>query len=137
MPSVVDRRPQAIADVVTTLNRTAHTYRYGCLAAVHVGVPVRVGLARNGTWILVNPRVVDVGPRLSKGHERSAFYPHEPPCRMRRFWPVTVVHDRWDNDDDDDDLTSMTTVVRDRATVHCVMHLLDQFEGRTPCAPRR
>jgi hypothetical protein len=41
---------------------------------------------------------------------------------VRRFYPVTIVA-----------AGHQTTVVRDRATVHCVMHLLDQFEGRVPC----
>ena len=114
--------------MVATLKRTAAKYNYTCLAAVHVGIPVRVGLARNATWIMVNPVATEIGSRVSRAYETSAFYPGRQPVRKTRFYPVTVkagtVRAPMDRRAD--------TEVTDRGDAHCVLHLLDQFEGMTP-----
>lgn len=126
MPSSPVRPDYNVTALVTTLYRTQRRHNLSCLAAVHVGVPLRVAVVE-GRWTLVNPRVVALGHRPSHARETSAFAPHRPPCRVTRFVPVTV----WNAVDE------TTTVVRDRATAHCVLHVLDQFEGRLPCdAPR-
>ena len=124
-----DRRrlPTTLDALVDVLRRTSARYNYTCLAAVHVGVPVRVAWVHNGSWIFINPVAVTVGSRVSRAYETSAFYPGKPPVKKTRFFPVSVRAGTVASP------TTRTLVdVTDRGDAHCVLHLLDQFEGTTP-----
>lgn len=102
------------------LFQTAETTE-DCLAAVHLGVPVR--MMRVGTETLVNPSLVRQGSTISKAYETSAFYPERPSKLVHRFIPVTLRYE------DDDGRPQEKTF--EGGDAHCVLHMLAQFEGRS------
>ena len=115
-----------VAVVVRDMRRAMLAFNVSfCLAAIHIGVPLRVGIvgpenADDEHTVLVNPVLVqDSGlDKMSTAKEDSPFWPDKPPMMMRRAFPVTV-RDR--------DAFHLFT---DRAQAHCVHHLLDAFDGR-------
>jgi len=106
--------------MVQQLRASADEYGFACLAAVHIGYPLRVAFMRTfelGDTVLVNPTVVpgDGGERISRGEETSAFGGE--PHTMSRLFPVTVkARDGFH-------------AFNIREDVHCIWHLLGQMDG--------
>lgn len=120
-----DVAPDAdVDDVVIEMRRTMAAYNHThCLAAIHIGVPLRVAIVvseEDGETVLVNPRVVTTEglDKTSSAKERSPFWPEAKPRRVRRAFPV-FVRDR-----------GGVHVFEERVHAHCVHHLMDAFEGR-------
>ena len=108
------------------LRRTMDALNYTCLAAIHIGLPMRAAIVdggADGPVQLVNPvRVAGVGgDSVSTGHETSAWYPLRAPARVVRQLPVLVRDGR-----------GLERLFEDRAEAHCVLHVLDALDGITP-----
>jgi len=109
-----------VAGIVRQMQATADEYDFTCLAAVHIGYPLRVALVKTPEWdtiILINPVVVagEGGERVSRGEETSAF--GGVPQTVARLFPVTV-RDR-----------EGFHLFDHREDAHCVRHLLGQMDG--------
>jgi peptide deformylase len=106
--------------IVAQMHATADEHGFTCLAAVHIGHPLRIAFIHTfelGDTILVNPTIVpgDGGERISRGEETSAFGGE--PRMMSRAFPVTVkARDGYHGFDVRED-------------VHCIWHLLGQLDG--------
>tara|TARA_B100001123_G_scaffold393232_1_gene473066 strand:- start:141 stop:746 length:606 start_codon:yes stop_codon:yes gene_type:complete len=120
MPSAPVDASTDLSTVWATMRRTMRELNVTCLAAVHVGFPLRAVIVGGNTQ-LVNPaRISGVGGEtVSAGYETSVFYPDLPPVRMLREVPVAVRHDGGQH------------VFDDREAAHCVHHMLDQIDGVT------
>lgn len=92
-----------------------------CIAAVHLGLPVQQ--MRVGNMTLTNPVVVRQGSHISKAYETSLFYPERPSKLIHRYLPVTV---RFYNIEGDH-----VEETYDGKDGHCVLHMLNQFRGRS------
>lgn len=108
-------------DTIDALRSVVALEGYVCLAAVHLGTPARivVGAGR----VFINPTLVDQGSTLSKARESSAFYPKRPPVLMTRFVPVTIAYM--------DEHSTALKASFDGPMAHCILHTMDQFEGRS------
>ena len=135
MPSIAVSPDTDLTPVWRDLARQQKALNMTCLAAIHVGVPLRVAVVprvHNHTVVrLVNPVLVaGVGQgRLSAAYETSAFWPDRRAVRVERAVPVTVR-----------DAYATEHVFETREEAHCVLHCLDAFDGRTPydvAAPRK
>ena len=89
-----------------------------CIAAVHVGVPVRQ--MRIGETTLTNPHILRQGSKISKAYETSLFYPERPPKLVHRFPPVTVRSETPEGE------TVETTY--EGGEGHCVLHMMNQVK---------
>ena len=117
----VDDVNSFVVETSQRLGRAMQAQHFECLAAVHIGVPIQVLRLANTT--LVNPIVTEHGTTLSKAYETSAFYPERAAVLVSRFVPVTLAS------------LDLEGLPREEAfhgtDAHCVLHLLNQFAGRT------
>ena len=108
-------------ETLELLQRAMKEQNYTCLSAIHLGIPVRI--LRLNTTIMINPTILSQGPEVSKAHETSAFFPEREAMFITRFIPVLVEFS-----------TPQEEIKRSRligADAHCVLHMINQFRGRT------
>jgi len=105
---------------VARLRRNMDARGFQCLAAVHIGIPLRIITV--GPRTLINPQITHQGNTISRAHETSAFHPERPPIVVTRFTPVTLTFM--------DEGAGSKTETFEGVTAHCVLHMLNQFEGR-------
>jgi peptide deformylase len=106
-----------VNDTLKHLEQVRVQYNYTCLAAIHIGIPIRV-FSLHGVFF-INPRLQSHGQAISKARESSAFWPQRPPVIVTRYLPVTISSDHHEG------------VYMSRTSVegHCILHILDQMRG--------
>ena len=114
----VDKEDDSVQFIIKEMKATAAEYNYRCLAAIHIGYPLRILLVdddENGENILINPTLVagEGGHKLSRAKEFSAF--GGPPVIKTRQMPVTVRDDEGYH------------IFNSRESVHCIFHVIEQF----------
>ena len=107
--------------IVTQLRSTSTKFKFDCLAAVHIGYPLRIGYLSSfelGEIILINPHLVagDGGEKISRGTETSAFG-GKPKIKSRQF-PIGVRDENGYH------------IFTSREEAHCIMHILDVFDNK-------
>lgn len=105
--------------IESQLTQTAHKFNFECLAAVHIGYPLRIAYMSSfelGEIILVDPHIVkgEGGEKISNGEETSAF--GGPPKMKKRQFPIAVR-----------DLRGFHMFTF-REQAHCIMHIIETFD---------
>jgi len=109
-----------IKQTIEKIQTTMEEKEYKCLAAIHVGIPMAIVQVDTDTFI--NPNIVLQGSSVSKAYETSAFYPEREAVLMTRFVPVEL-----EGLDIEGKKVKKTF---NKAMAHCVLHMMNQLEGR-------
>jgi len=110
-----------VAETSQRLIYAMEEQHFECLAAVHLGVPIQLIRLTNAT--LLNPSIIEHGTTLSKAYETSAFFPERKAILVTRFVPIVVEYLSLAG--------TLEEVTLYSTQAHCVLHLMNQFAGRT------
>ena len=121
MPSLPVTDDIDSSSIITQLRSTSKKYNFDCLAAVHIGYPLRIAYISTfefGEIILINPYLLagEGGEKISRGEETSAFGGRAK-IKSRQF-PISVRDENGYH------------IFTSREEAHCIMHILDVFDNK-------
>ena len=116
----VQKQSHYLEVCVETMIKFAKENEYECLAAIHVGIPLKILLLEGKIYF--NPKIMKQGSDISKAYETSAFFPEREALEVTRFLPITVEFLNTN--------FSLHQATFNGVSAHCVLHIINQFEGR-------